>query len=610
MGLKAFFSRNILTRAIDSRLDTQAPILYRGRTRRIVPGVRKCLYQQHYVEPDTMSASVPTSFGPQATPLYCYKPPTSTDRTIHPPTLPTSRLSVNESDKVEQDTEYQAAMEGLNRANSLLQQRHAVVKTQCKSRAPEQHNTPERPFKNEALSPVNNARIASLPSFLPTPSYREVKKPETVNEACDALKRRQLIRALAYHAIGGCGDALVTFDKLNARFILKARHQGDEEIPDLMLRIDGIPVATNQLGTVEKTWISRIVAANKLQSLADRKHLRPKDHEQIVMQVFPIESSGLLKPEYFKIFVTGLGTEGIITASEAKYVIELSASPEEFEAGARWIGVVQSRAQIQLRDSRPTTVNFDIPKQEHRSAIAFAAHPLTSPQPDLYYYLRVLVEAAAYEQKLWKGYFFANAQSMLNSFYEAFVLRQQGLLTPPHLTHYKRSWTYRETRLLQRGHLIYTLLQSFDEGTLTDFGIIRVVRGTFVRLPGQGYWDVEQLSTYLYHHILDSGLALSKVPEILALHPEHDKEFANVRLGAHIRKELEENAELFRQEEHHRLREIVTSVATFEALNKTKMTKWERLRAKWNKCFEKNEIRVPFDPLAQTEEAQGLNCHG
>jgi hypothetical protein len=128
---------------------------------------------------------------------------------------------------------------------------------------------------------------------------------------------------------------------------------------------------------------------------------------------------------------------------------------------------------------------------------------------------------------------------MLSSYYEANQLQSKGLSAPPNLTDYKRPWTYREVRLLPRGHLICTFLKSLDDGELTDFDIIRAIRGSYVGIPGQGYWDAEELSSYLYHRIAGSGLAVSKVPKIIALHPEHDKDSANVRLRATISRELQ-----------------------------------------------------------------------
>jgi hypothetical protein len=495
-------------------------------------------------------------------------------------------------------------MEELHKANALLQQRHAAMKTQCASKAHKKRNPLERLASNGAVSPVGNTRVSSLPSRLPTPSHQEPRMPATAKEACDALQRRHLIQKLAYHAIVGCEDAAAIFRELNAHYVLKARHQGDVGIPHLRLNIDGIHVATHQLGVSEKNWISRVAMACKLQSLADRKHLGPEDHEQIITQLFPMDAKDMLKPEHFNIYMTGLGTEGIITAYEATCIIKMAVSVEEFEAGARWTGTSRNHTQHQGRQNRPAMTTFDIPKQAYCSSAPFSAHPMICAQPELHHYLRVLVEAAVYNQTHWKGYLFTNPRSMLTSFYEAYALGQQGLLTPPQLTDYKRAWTYRETRLLQRGHLLCTLLRSFDAGTLTDFGIIRAVRGTFVQLPGQGYWDPEHLSTYLYHRVVDSGLSISQVPEILALHPEHDADFASKQLATCVRTELEEQAELFRQEEKLRLSEIVCSTASFEALKKMEMNMWERVRMKWDRWVGKKEVVAPFDPFAQTEESR------
>jgi hypothetical protein len=276
--------------------------------------------------------------------------------------------------------------------------------------------------------------------------------------------------------------------------------------------------------------------------LADRKYLGLEDCEQVVRQLFPTEPKDLVQPECFDIFITGLGVEGIISSREARSISRPGVSIKEFEGGVHWDG---HRCIASSRYDPSVLVMFNLPKQAHCSTTTLSAHLLTNTQTELYFYLRILAEAATYDQKFWKGYFLPNARSKLGSFHEAYLLQKQGLPTPPHLADYKRPWTYRETRLLTRGHLICTLLDVFDKGELTDFDIIRAIRGSFIHIPSQGYWDVEDLSTFLYHRVIDSGLPISHIPDILILHPEHDAACARVGRRVRISKALEEQANVF-----------------------------------------------------------------
>lgn len=296
-----------------------------------------------------------------------------------------------------------------------------------------------------------------------------------------------------------------------------------------------------------------------------------------------------MKPEHFGIFVTGLALEGIITTLEAESLSALQPSVEEHEAGALWTG---KQSKSPGGHDLSTLAIFDIPKQ--------SAHPSTTKRVDLYPYLRTLVEAAAYDQKFWKGYFFANARSKLESFYQASLAQQQQHMPiPPNLSDYTRPWTYSERRLLERGHLICTLLESFDNGSLTDFGIIRAVRASLVSMPGQGYWDAQELSTFLYHRVMHSGLDLGLIPQILVLRHDYDVAFQKVASRLHLIKDLDDQMALFKAEEEQRLSEIDDSVELFEEMKKKEMGRWLRFKKAWRKVLGKVEVVAPFDPFAE-----------
>lgn len=541
-------------------------------------------------------------------------PPTTADSglsptsiTDTPPSTPdfiTSKNSVDTTRRIDSHLEYKSALEGLRSAEKILERRHASINSQDDTETTKQENNKKtalktiikkrtRSPKNSAKSSPNNSpagspRVAKLPAHLPAPSYQQRRQPETAQDACDALQRHHIIRHLAYTAAGGCEEATAAFEELNAHYALQARHHDADAIPDLILNFDGIHVRASQLRTTERTWLSRVNAVRKLQSLSDRKQLGQEDFEHIADQLFPSDAEHILKPEYFTIFITGLGTEGIITSCEAKSIVSLHPSIEEFEAGARWAG----QGKLKHAHNLSTLAIFEIPQGARKSATIGKARNLGQ-------LLHVLIEAAVYDQKFWKGYFFANARSKLSSFYQAHITSQRGDPTPPHLTEYKRPWTFREKRLLERGAMIVKLLESWDKASLTDFGIIRAVRSSFVRIPGQAYWDAEELSTFLYHRVTNSGLEITMIPEILALHHDYDREFSQHSSRKQIQAKLRDEMETFEMEEERRLREIEVSHQSFEEYKKKGMGTWQRLKHSWMVLFGQKEVVEPFDPFAE-----------
>lgn len=151
---------------------------------------------------------------------------------------------------------------------------------------------------------------------------------------------------------------------------------------------------------------------------------------------------------------------------------------------------------------------------------------------------------------------------------------------------------------MQRGLLICSLLVDFQNGIVTDFGILRAVRSTFVPLPAQSFFSVEELESFLYHRVADSGISACMIPRIIALHPENDATWAKPRLRHHLVSDLKERAEQFEQEEAQRRRDIASSYSTFESVRKAQMSMWERVVARLGKVLGKKEVLVPFDPFA------------
>ncbi|KAL1799429.1 hypothetical protein ACET3X_003466 [Alternaria dauci] len=514
----------------------------------------------------------------------------------HPILRTTSQLMVVEPTHNSSDAytnELESAMADRRAAEKLLAQRHAAIKPQA--------NTSERlkplGIVLEKKEPGESRNIARLPSSL-SPASRLRTSLGTSNEAIEAVRRRKAIKDLAFFAADGCPTNIEIMDQINAHFRLKDRHD-DSEIPDVTFNVNGVSICASEMpkGSVERNWIIRHNAVVNNAELVERRLMNSDDHEMIVAQLFPEDCRHILKPEHFEIFMNGLGEEGILTKAQAKSIATVAVSLEEFEQGAYY--VQDWRKQHGHRRNPTTAVIFDIPRQASRGVLSFPSHQTNSlSQHELYYYLRILVEAAVYDQKFWKGYFFPNARGRFNDFYEAHKITQENCLLPPSLTDYKRDWTHREVRLLHRGRLICDLLKQYEAGEVTDFGIVRAIRATFVGIPAQPSWCPEDLESFLYHRINESGLAVSKIPEILALHPEHDTTFANYRLRQHVINGLRDRAEQFEKEEATRLREIGRSYMTFKQANRRGTTMWERMKERWRKAFGKKQVVVPFDPFA------------
>jgi hypothetical protein len=502
----------------------------------------------------------------------------------------TSQAAAVEAGPAKSDTfvnEMEEALAGMRAAEKLLHERHAALH---KPKA----NTSKK-LKPNGLTIGKAAATAPVPAYVST--HRR-KQSRTANEAMDVFQRRQAIKEMAYFAADGCPTNQDIIDLMNAHFALKSRHI-DEEIPDVTFIVNGINILASQMphDSIERNWILRynIVVHNATQ--VERRLMNIEDHEMILTQLFPQDRAHLLKQEHFEIFMTGLGEEGILTKSQVATITKAQVITEEFDKGAHFTGPSVNRY---AHRRNPTAIAlFDIPRQARRPMLSYSPRPTkSSNQHELYYKLRILAEAAVYDQKFWKGYFFPSACSKLESFYDAWKTSQEGFLLPPSLTEYSRDWTHKEVRLMQRSHMICELLNKYETNTLTDFGIIRAIRATYVNIPAQPFWCAEDLESFLYHRIPDSGLDISEIPGILLMHPDHDAAAANARLKRTVHEALQRRAEEFEKEEQERLRLIGESYMTFEQQKKAEMSRWERVKAEWKSVFGKKEVVVPFDPFA------------
>ncbi|RMZ70436.1 hypothetical protein GMOD_00000526 [Pyrenophora seminiperda CCB06] len=557
---------------------------------------------------DTMVDSESTR-GPRKLPSI---PPTSLS-TPHANVYPESSTSVHEHAEADEFTspsthavdvaayndEMAAALADMRAAEKLLSQRHAVIKPQA--------NTSKRVKPLDIIKKVS-ARTSSAPvralSNRPDPIRRRSQSAATANDAIESMQRRQALKNLAFFALSGCPENIKIIESINAHFQLQDRHVPGEvsAVPNVIFEIRGVRVRASQMprGSVERAWVIRYNTTISNLSLVERRLLSPEDHEFIAAQLFPQNRDEILKPEHFAIYMEALGEEGIFTKAQAKTITNLGVTIEEYEKGDYYTGPTSSRYESRSPDAVRI---FDIPNPADLTTLTVNSnHMRQEVGESLYPYLRTLVEAAVYKQKFWNGYFFPNAASKLRDFHQAYNLTEQGWLLPPHLTSYKRFWTYREARLLQRGIYICNLTNKYENGTLVDFGILRAMRAAFVSIPGQPGWCVEDLESFIYHRIVDSGLDVIKIPHMMMLHPDHDKLHSDPEEKARVKEALECKAQAFMKEEEMRLGEIRRSKSSFEEHRWKQLRCWGKMKVVLRRWLGRKQVVKPFNPFDPAHE--------
>ncbi|KAL6703904.1 hypothetical protein ACN47E_008940 [Coniothyrium glycines] len=532
------------------------------------------LFQPNHIRVD--SATEPPKPAALPSPLH----------NIHPLASPGNPPDPHNRNRVESNhsAEVEAAMAGLRAAEILLEQRHTTIRAVPQPNVGKKlvNKSGEKGAEAGAHQPEQLRVTFSVPKVSPT-----------ANDECEALRSRQLLRELVLSAVDGCPNAIKIVGRLN-------NHLDSGNSSNLTLDFKGEHIHTKRFTAVDFDRVARYNVVKDNAALVDRRLLSIEDSEDIYTQLFPEERDDILKPEYFEIFMAGLGEESIFTTQRAKEIARLGVSVEEFDKGVHFKGPKTNASNY--KNNPAGVIIFDMPKDVARPQSSLFPRPVNNQSPGLYKELRILVEAAVYNQQHWKGYFFANARSKLADYHLAWETTQDGFLLPPHLSPYKRAWTYREIRLLQRGALLCNLLSRHESGDLTDFGILRAVRSTYVPIPAQPFFGLDDLESFLYHRILHSGLPLHMVPEILALHPEHDAAFGQPRTRALAMEALVHRALDFEEEETQRLSEIEASLQSFEMAVKAQMTAWQRVKSKAQKVFGRKKESVPFDPFAPEHE--------
>ncbi|KAI0574607.1 hypothetical protein A1F97_04527 [Pyrenophora tritici-repentis] len=518
-----------------------------------------------------------------------------THNATHTPTNVTTSVNVrfNTSEDVNNnldahDAEMEAALAAMRAAEELLNQRHAAIK--------QQPNTGKRMKPLDIINKIAGQRASSAPVQVPCDASAIVQpraQQSTANEAIEAMRRREAMKDLAYFAANGCPSNIAIIEQMNEHFGLQ-QYDAEGNLLDATFNVHGVTIRASQMpnDSIERLWIGRYNMMKYSAMLVEERALNEEDHEFIVAQILPQERKHLLDPEHFNVYMDSLAEEDIFTMTKAKLIAGAGVTVEEFDKGPHYIR--KSGSKSNYHD--PDVVGiFEIPQPLMRTITTDYTVPVT--QVNLYPHLRTLVEAAVYKKNFWKGYFIPNPRSKLNDFFEAYRLTQENWLLPPSLTNYKRAWTHRESRLLQRGQYICKLLSQYEAKQITDFGIIRAIRATFIPIPGQPCWCAEDLEKFLYHRIVDSGIAISKIPEIILLHPDNDEVFSNPAARDHVREALQARMHFFKAEEAARLHEIQQSRIAFRKAQKKNMSKWARVKAGFKRRFGKKVVVEPFNPF-------------
>lgn len=545
-----------------------------------IPNLTSRLQSSNFTVPESEAESSTNHDTNTATTLSSAPPPTaqsSHPSHCHSPThLGLSSLSPSATSAPALDEEA-VALAGLKDAEEILQNRHALIESQANGESKRSKVT--YPLAGILKKPTVKAQTPVAQNTTPSITSRghTGAHSQTANEVIEAVQRRQRIMSMAYNAASGCHEAAGRLQDINNHF--SAIENGSKPPnSNIVIGFGDMHFRASELGSFEHSWINRYNAFCLVNKLSQRRLLNVNDYECIIEHLFPAQDAHLLSSEHFELFLAAIGKEGGLTAMEVEGFSSLAVTPEELERGVHF---TPATTDVRARAREASNIMiFEMP-QRRRVGRSSSHQPHTSSRDNLHWYLRVLVEAAVYDQKYYKGFLLPNAVQKLEQFYKAYKLGQEDIAVPAHLADYIRRWTYTEGRLLERGHLVCQMLKEYESGAITDFGIIRAVRGTLVHIDGQPRHTTSSIETFLYHRLPSAGkFPVAKIPEILSLLPAHDDTFSNHLMGENLLSKMEETARMFQVEELARLCEIRDSQKAYKLATNKKLGVWGRVQRK------------------------------
>lgn len=502
----------------------------------------------------------------------------------------------------QESNHHDAIMAAYAKAEEILAARHATLQTKAEDGKGLKKHLGLK-LKNITAKEAAKAKEThtagagpSLPRPEPAPRSTEVRRqPQTASDAMAMLERRERIMSITYGAVFyGCQDAYDKLERLNNHFC--DRDSGLKPLnADIVIGFGDYHLRANDLGFFEHTWIARYNYFRLFQRKLNSREISIDDYEFLVEQLFPADDAQLLDPEDFDIYLEPLVEEGIFDMDQFLLLRDLGVSQEEMDRTIHYTHPdvaprVQARRNadnkyFRMPQRAMRTGSIDLPGQPRRD-------------DNLHQYLQLLVEAAVYKQTHYRGFYFGNAAAELGRFHQAYALSEKDKLLPPELTDYNRSWTYAESRLLERGQLLCNLLKQYQAGTITDFGVLRVVRATLVPLPGQPRFGRTYLEKMLYDRSVGAGMAIHQIPEILSLMREHDSVMSCPTVRQTMIADMQNTAVAFEAEEKIRLADIKADRRTFKKQLKKELGVWGRVKRKAKGVFGRKKAVV---------EAEGFN---
>ncbi|KAI8942937.1 hypothetical protein NX059_000975 [Plenodomus lindquistii] len=488
-------------------------------------------------------------------------------------------------------SEQEVAMAAFERANAILEARHAALNPK-----PVDGSKPSKAVVkvNKAHQHKATTTVAKNPSH---PHFSRVKPTfATAADAATAMQRRQHVMGLVYESVFyGYADSQDKLHQLNDHF--HKRSVGLKGLDsDIIIGFGDFHFRASELGNLEHKWLARYNTICLLQDRHDARVLGGEDYEYLKEQLIPGDDGNQLTPAYFEIFLESLKEEGVLTDSEFLSIRDLGVTQDELEAGFRYIA-----PHIPARDLARQAQNLRLFRMPERHIVGSLAQDYT-PADSLQSYLRTLVEAAVYKQKFYQGFFFGDAAKDLGNYLKAHQQAQQNELHASN-DYYFRAWTFQESRILDRGRLLCQLFKQYEEGAITDFGVLRIIRATLVHVPGQPRFFTESLEQLLYNRASSSNLPIAMIPEILALLPEHDNAFACPVQREEILGKLNATAQAFEVEETERLATIEANSKAYKQIVKQNLGIWGRVKRKAKTVFGRKKkggegkAFNPFDPV-------------
>jgi hypothetical protein len=407
---------------------------------------------------------------------------------------------------------------------------------------------------NKLIKPYKSFQDTTARHSLPQSKPKKAGHTRVTSTSIPATatpKLREVFQTLAYDAaLFKCPRAISTIAAIED--VLKLSARGIHFSFDPLFSSHGFQFQASQLGPTEKDWLTRIALTRHLDHLEKQRLLHPDDSEVVKTSLFPIEKHHIRDADELYILLDGLVHETLISRSFATKATRLALTTYEFLGGPTAMGKPKAPHQ-----QKPFHTTF--------------FHLAQRATPSRTTALRHLIEAAVYPMpsSVWKGVYYADARAKLLDYYAAYhCTYHDRVSTPPHLTAYKRDFSFVEQRMLLRGKLLVDMQDRFDKGLITDYGLFKNVRGNFFYLPCQPCMDADEFARFVYARVVGSGVRSGEVPGVVVLHPEFDGVFA-AGLGAEeeqrVRERLEEELREFERGEGERVREVEDAVGELKA---------------------------------------------